>query len=127
MSHQGDLAALIDGCLNRWDVYVWVAGTDHHDGLRRDGPSRSGDGHCDNCCYANASHVPSYRSPHQGAASKGLPRLNAGAFEFGSAVLPLIEVKRNRGKKCKPRFQESVSGGGGAVGETAQCRLPLLL
>ena len=36
-----DPAALIDGGLNRWDVDVWVARSNHDNGRRRYGPGKS--------------------------------------------------------------------------------------
>jgi hypothetical protein len=43
MPFQDDLAALIDGGLNRWHVEIRVDRSHHHDGLRRCGCGHSHD------------------------------------------------------------------------------------
>jgi hypothetical protein len=62
ISREDDMAALIDGGLNRRDVDVWVARAGHHNGLRRCRPAKGG-----NCAdYRDESsmlvfHIHSYK------------------------------------------------------------------
>jgi hypothetical protein len=44
MPHQDDMAAAINGCLNCRNIRIGVARASYHNGLRGDGPGKSGDG-----------------------------------------------------------------------------------
>jgi hypothetical protein len=54
MPSQNDLAALIDGGLNRWDVNVWVARS--HDHSLRGCACRPCQGGCESCDESPYQH-----------------------------------------------------------------------